>query len=1012
MLKSHMSEVRQKLRDAQDRHRPVFIAAPLIRWQAELFQRPQHIARALADLGVLVLFFEPKSPHLPQQITRIGDSLYILPEPAFRGIIEDYSGFWVDIYSTSAMPQGAITWLRGNGHRIIYEYVDEIDPTISTQAEKCQALFDHFAESPPEITIVTAAKLRRDVDAAWPENTQVILSPNAADPAHFEDAWRFSQATPLTISLRERAAGRPIIGYYGALADWIDYDIIREIAAKSPDLFFCYIGPKYRPSIKLPSSANIAWPGPVEYNILPAIASIFNLAIIPFRSGDVAKATSPLKLYEYFALRLPVVVNKDMSECLQFEYVAGAESSDEWCHHIRQSLRLRHSESYEFFCKTTVLQNTWALRAAQMLQVMTRGTSTAAAEQMASLEHFHTLLSLPTADVAVPRKLVMPSDTLETAEMALAEALTGNMAAMLSAKQIGAGDPLWNRSVNEAASLRESRDKLLSERRASFWKLRRAINWPAVRPVVPDFTSTQIKIALIADEFTSALLSYDADVTNLTPDNGIKIADRQNFDILIMESVWFGQMKTWSTLWKNTKDGGGLFPILEKIIITFRNKGIPTIFWNKEDPEHYEIFLPIARLFDYIYTTEAACLDKYRADLGHNRVGTLAFAAQPRLQTPFLQTDHPRSGVAFAGSWYHGKHAYRAEQQAALLTAGLEFGVDIYDRALRDRTGQFVYPAEFRTNVVGTLDFHRVCTAYRQYEIFLNVNTVSESDTMCARRVFEIAASRTAIVTTPSRAVARFFGDAIPNGEGVEFFRGAIGTYLEDPLLRMRDAHRIYRETHRHHTYRQRLAQILGDTGKEPDDSAQERVVVLVDTASTADGGLSFVQNMVLHQTLRPVLVALAGVAAPAIEALESAGIACLAHTDLALAIAAVAKAAEPLKLRAGRDGVALMHATSSYGAEYLADQMLALRLGAAPMVAKSRGNTSCEFQTVDLGLADPRALLLDAGFFLSIYGNGEAVRSIDLILFEIFHRTGKRTLLLSDRFNFSRSELTGNDPP
>lgn len=403
MLTSNMSDVRQTLQDALSCNRPVFTAAPLIRWHAELFQRPQHIARALADLGALVLFFEPAARHFPQKVSRITDSLYVLPEAAFRGIIEEYSGLWVDIYSTSAMPAETVEWLRSCGQRLIYEYVDEIDPAISTQAQKCMDLFRLLAKTPPDMTIVTAAKLRRDIDAAWADDNGVILSPNAADPSHFENAWRFPQDTPLTKSLRERAKGRPIIGYYGALADWIDYDVIRDLAHKSPDLFFCYIGPKYRPSIKLPTAANIAWPGPVDYSVLPAAASAFDMATIPFRSGEVAKATSPLKLYEYFALRLPVVVNKDMAECLQFEYVAGAGTTDEWRERIRRALRLRGNEGYEFFCKATVAQNTWALRAAQMYKVMTRDPVCAPVGRADTTADLRDLLALPVTVDTGPR---------------------------------------------------------------------------------------------------------------------------------------------------------------------------------------------------------------------------------------------------------------------------------------------------------------------------------------------------------------------------------------------------------------------------------------------------------------------------------------------------------------------------------------------------------------------------------------------------------------------------------
>lgn len=49
-------------------------------------------------------------------------------------------------------------------------------------------------------------------------------------------------------------------------------------------------------------------------------------------------------------------------------------------------------------------------------------------------------------------------------------------------------------------------------------------------------------------------------------------------------------------------------------------------------------------------------------------------------------------------------------------------------------------------------------TAYKAYKAMLNVNTVTESSTMCARRVFEILASGTNVISTPSKALAALFG--------------------------------------------------------------------------------------------------------------------------------------------------------------------------------------------------------------------------------------------------------------
>ena len=65
--------------------------------------------------------------------------------------------------------------------------------------------------------------------------------------------------------------------------------------------------------------------------------------------------------------------------------------------------------------------------------------------------------------------------------------------------------------------------------------------------------------------------------------------------------------------------------------------------------------------------------------------------------------------------------------------------------------------------MVGSLNYAQMLTAYRAYKVFLNVNSVVESPSMCARRIFEISASGTPVVSAPSAAIGQFFeADEVP----------------------------------------------------------------------------------------------------------------------------------------------------------------------------------------------------------------------------------------------------------
>ena len=110
--------------------------------------------------------------------------------------------------------------------------------------------------------------------------------------------------TPLPENLvKFRKKFRYTVGYFGAIAPWLWYEALNELAHIRPDIGFIFIGPDYQFSVeKLPETKNVLYLGPVGYGVLPAYARQFDVCFIPFARGEIAHTTSPLKLFEYFAL--------------------------------------------------------------------------------------------------------------------------------------------------------------------------------------------------------------------------------------------------------------------------------------------------------------------------------------------------------------------------------------------------------------------------------------------------------------------------------------------------------------------------------------------------------------------------------------------------------------------------------------------------------------------------------------------------------------------------------------
>ena len=98
----------------------------------------------------------------------------------------------------------------------------------------------------------------------------------------------------------------------------------------------------------------------------------------------------------------------------------------------------------------------------------------------------------------------------------------------------------------------------------------------------------------------------------------------------------------------------------------------------------------------------------------------------------------------------------------------------------------------------GSLDYERMLTAYRAHKVMLNVNSVVDSPTMLARRVFEILASGTPVVSTRSAAVEHGLGQRLAPGAvlAARVLVGVQGPVVEVPalaLLRVLDEQRPVR---------------------------------------------------------------------------------------------------------------------------------------------------------------------------------------------------------------------------
>lgn len=314
---------------------PVLVHPPFISWNIPLFQRPQHMALAFARAGAVSIYFTDNHLDNINEVISDGANLYIVPPEYFDDFLNSFANTHVILYSTS--PQQIIPAVNKSGNRIVYEYVDHIDPKISADwIHGCLNNLNAFSDSSVYAVVSTARLLQEEMHERF-DASRVALIPNGVSCTHFQ-VDRDSATIPTQFrEIVERK--RPVVGYYGAIAPWLDYGIIEDLADLLPDHDFVYIGPLYlKGQEDLPRRDNIFWYGQVDYTVLPHFAVWFDCCFIPFEPGQIAATTSPLKLFEYFSLGKPVVVTSAMKECVQFPIVRSGRTARQLATAIKEVL--------------------------------------------------------------------------------------------------------------------------------------------------------------------------------------------------------------------------------------------------------------------------------------------------------------------------------------------------------------------------------------------------------------------------------------------------------------------------------------------------------------------------------------------------------------------------------------------------------------------------------------------------------------------------------------------------
>jgi GT2 family glycosyltransferase/glycosyltransferase involved in cell wall biosynthesis len=286
-------------------------------------QRPQNLAESLAKSGYQVVYINPtieyglgsKDEITTTQVNGVlvstirstyrGKRFYIgvegFPNLLAEGIAKLVEELITNkFYSSAIIVVGQPSWWplveRMQGNQVLFDCMDLhagfelIDPLNVVHEKSLDITADNI--------VVTSDFLQNSKSIQLRGAKSVAVIRNGVDSFHFT-----SDAKPGT---------EVVVGYFGALAEWFDIDLVKHLVETKPRVSFEFIGHISNPDIfnRLEKYPNVSFLGEVPNKDLPALVRTWKVGLIPFKLSPLILATNPVKMYEYASMGIPIVATQ------------------------------------------------------------------------------------------------------------------------------------------------------------------------------------------------------------------------------------------------------------------------------------------------------------------------------------------------------------------------------------------------------------------------------------------------------------------------------------------------------------------------------------------------------------------------------------------------------------------------------------------------------------------------------------------------------------------------------
>jgi glycosyltransferase involved in cell wall biosynthesis len=206
------------------------------------------------------------------------------------------------------------------------------------------------------------------VETKRTSNPNVYYLPHGVDWALFRKTLDGPGAIPADIA----HVRQPVIAFYGFISeDWIDFELINEMAAAHPEWSIVLIGRTKLDLAAVLRHDNIHFLGVRPFEQLPDYNRAFDVAVIPFVINELTESSNPLKLFEYLASGLPVV-SVNIPEVARYaEHVKVANDHREFIRMTEQALT-ENTSAQKYQRSDLVRNETWESRLETLSDIITK----------------------------------------------------------------------------------------------------------------------------------------------------------------------------------------------------------------------------------------------------------------------------------------------------------------------------------------------------------------------------------------------------------------------------------------------------------------------------------------------------------------------------------------------------------------------------------------------------------------------------------------------------------------